>query len=729
MKQKNYFKKIIYAIIILLIILLPIIFYALQKNDISIKFDSLQNIKAYIEKCPENVKGDTDNWEDPQFISFYKNEFRSTLIDNILKDFGIYKNKKFDIRFFAQLLKKVTEARLSQPINKKVVLEPQIGTKIIIFGDIHGAIHSFYRDLIELKNIGYLGEDLKITRDNLFIIIIGDAVNKNPYSLEVLNTILLLMDKNPKQVIYSQGNHERNEYWENFQMVSELKIKGEELSKDISSETPLKNEINKFFDTLCQTVLIKCKNEDKIIITHAKVQEPINGKIKLIIFGEKKFDVLKESSGLEFIGYKKGAAKWSTLSCPTKTYQDFFNFHNDAFSELLIGNSAKNSEISVYKRNINGAWPGKFEKISYNPVFGYEIKNKKDDIENRQILTIGSSMALTGVTGPLGYENKAGLESAILKNNKNNEILIMPIIFNDDNTAKIALSNIKSLIKNYKIDTFVLPTGNSSLLLYLNMVQAGKISVFFPCDGGQQFRKKELKNIIHFRPSYDQEAKALINYLVNAHGIKNFAFFYQNDSYGKPMADVAKEELKKLGITDWLDLPHLKSESDFLYTIQEVKKKMPEAIACFSSTFATQEFINQLGGEFFSGRIVFGPSTLYSNAIEKFLQYRGINSIFTSVVPDPLNKNIEIVKEFSDKMSKRGFGISSNALEGYIAGALLAEAANKIEKPVTREKIMKFFESMKNFKFKGLNLSFNPETRDLGQPVWIKKLNNKLIKY
>lgn len=909
MKKQN--KKNIFLTKLFLFILLFILLSISTNNSLLCKnkniptFTTLEEIEEYAKKYPDDVKSDNNDFEDPIFLSFYKKYFIDSTSQYLKNKIGIAKKKKFNIFAFKELLEKVTEFRLNakeknnnlninKNLNKQNIsqkydwqsetnlqkdisskkasqietpfygqwqgvwqgkslnLELERGDKVIIFGDIQAAFHSFSRCLRDLKNKGIIDSNLKILKDNYYIVIIGDAINKNPYSIETLNIILLLMHKNPNKFIYNQGKHEKNGYWENFHMTNELKIKAERLVKDVSIETPLLNELNTFFDTLSDTIVIRHKNlnpenittdigqnnqnitpdntnpeninskinpenisQEKIIITHSYCKpELLDANTKIIIYGEKKFDILKESSGLEFIGYDGGAATWSTLSCPTTTYQTFFNFYKDAYSELEIEDTFLNSKINLYNRDIRDIRdirdnsPDKtFKKTSYNPIFGFKLKDANEKkLSKNNIFNLGSSIALTGVTGPLGHENKVGLETSIYfnnqdnltKNNLNNLLLIKPTIFDDENIPKNSLSNIKKLIKNYDTQTIILPTGDINLSQYLELVKNNTISVLFPCDGSETLRKQEFKNVIHFRPSYEQEVKALINYLFKEYGIKNFAFFYMDDDTGKAMTKIAHEELQKLGIKKWLDLSHIKTESDFEYTIKNIKKKMPEAIACFSSLFATQEFINQLGGDFFSGRILCGPSYLYSQTFEKFLSYRGINSVFSLIVPyssqnytqnikslgntPDSNKNytqnikswsntpdLEIIKEFEEKITQRALEANANTLEGYISGELLSLALENVFGKITdtkyeiniekasssnavknseindtkiidtkimnnkekniREEIVKFFESMNKYKFKGLELTFNPITRDLSQPVWIKKMNNKIIKY
>ena len=56
---------------------------------------------------------------------------------------------------------------------------------------------------------------------------------------------------------------------------------------------------------------------------------------------------------------------------------------------------------------------------------------------------------------------------------------------------------------------------------------------------------------MHLR-TYANEAHALIRYAVDVLRARKFALFYQDDSYGQAPLFVARESLKKYGITEWL---------------------------------------------------------------------------------------------------------------------------------------------------------------------------------
>jgi len=689
----------------------------------TISFETLQDIQKYAATYPENVKSDNNDWVDPEFIGFYKKHFSISWLSKILRGLGVQKKLHWNAARFKDRLKRVTQHRLSKNLKAphyKTIQLNQIN-KVFLFGDLQGAFHSMSRDLTELKKLGEMSDNIEVKNKNTYIVIIGDAISRSPYSLELFDTILALMEKNPEHVIYLRGNHEKKNYWENFSMERELKFKAASIPSGKISKAPLKKEINSFFGTLPDALIIKNSNnpQEKIIISHSKVKSEIysDPHLRFIIVGEKRLEVIKETKGLEFIGYDKGAAKWSVISCPTTTYQKFFNLFYDSFVEITFGKKFKHSILTLHShdvRNSNG-----YKETYYDPTFAFQLKEKKSILGSREVVKVGSSMYLTGVNWDLGKEIKSGVETAIYNHNqKKPQILIRPYFLDDGYNPRKTFLNINILKEKHDIDKILMPTGTPTLAVYLDKVKKGELSVFFPATGDLAYRKPDIKNIVHLRATYIEEAKKLLNYLIKGYGIKRFALFYQ--TYGQPIADALHEEMKKHGITKWLDLPHLSTQENFSNIAAQIKNFVPEAIGCFSSQLPTQRLVSTLGSRFFLKHLLFMPPSLYTRNFKKFLESRGIKYVMVSMVPDPLKSNIEIAKEHLETMKQRGLIPTIHSLSGYIAGALFANAVNKVQPPVTKEKLISYFENLKDYNFKGVNIKFNPQTRSLTKDIWIK---------
>lgn len=737
--------KIFMAITILLIFFsLILIFYSLDKNT-KFNFKNLESLNKYANFYPENYSIDNDDWQDPNFKKFYKKTLNQSIFKKILIATKIKNEPLFNIQDFSTLLDKLAADRKNylKPLiknnigkrNKNIknldkTIDLKNGYRCFVFGDLHASFHSFVRDLNELEKQKIIDKNLKIISPDCYIVFLGDVINRSPYSLETLNAVLLLLEKNPEKVIYLRGNHETRKYWRNFnarRQIQEIFPK----YANLKSKNNIFDKIDKIFRTLPKNLILNITGpeKDSILLTFEENRDFIEGKpnIKFMLVGEKKLNNNKKKSGLEFIDYDHGITKWSLASCPNKTYQKFFSLMHDSFVEIFIAPTTRQSILTFNYHDINSP---EFKQIFYAPISG-KILNSKNNMSSRKTYNIGSSMYLSGITALIGYENKIGLETALYFNNFNpKNYLIKPFIFDDEYLQNLAALNIKNLINIYNIKTIIYPTGTPTIMAYIDLIKNGQVSVFFPYSGGNQIRASELKNIINFRPSFKNEIISMINYLVKDFNLKKFAFFYTDDSYGIPITEDAHNELKKLGITEWLDLPHARGNPNLdNKMINKIKEFMPEAIACISVEAIIKELIEKLSPEFFSNTILFSLSAMNGQSFERFLKTKGIKQILSSVVPDPFNSEIEIVKEFRKNMSARGLTVSFNALEAYIAGTLLSLAINKIEYPATKEKIMSFFENMNHYKYKGLELTFNPEKRDLSQPVWIRNLDNKWVKY
>lgn len=676
-------------------------------------FLTLNDLREYAKAYPECPKKDNEDWTDPEFMTFYQKGLKRSFWECIVG------NVSWSEGQFADLLQNVTASRKEKKAfaDDMQTLEVREGDRIYIFGDGHGAFHSFVRDFDELKRKGEIDDNLIIRSKNVFFIFVGDLVSRSPYSLETLHHVLLLMYKNPRNVFYLRGKHESNKYWESFSMRRALKTRLQHMMDSIFAEVPFVKEINEFFATLPRMLLINHKaSGEKACCSHSVISKNLleDTSVVLALNGEQRIGVVRETKGLSFVGHVRHMSQWAMMSCPVGVYQKFFNFYYDSFVEFSIGPSISESVLTLINRDIRKK--GGFTQSSYNPIFGYRLKGKKNVVKDKKIVNVGCTTSLSGITGPLGREVVSGLEAAFYEFNKeDNEVLIKLVTLDDGYVPRLARDNVETFLDRYGIDIILAPIGTPTLSFYLDLVKAGKLAVLFPYTGAVQFRKPDSKNIVHFRASYTQEMQRSVRYLVKR-GVKKFAFFYQDDAYGAPIATAAREELKRHGIEKWLDLPHLRTQTNFADHVKKMHTFMPDAVGFFSSHFPSIEFISKAGTGYFLNKMLFGNSFLHSDAFRNFLDNRGITFLFSSVVPDK-TAQIDLVKQHEKAVVDLGKFASNNSFEGYIAGLLFVEAAKNVAYPIKKEAIVSYFERMKDYDLKGLKLSFDPKSRQLFQSV------------
>ncbi|KKP24418.1 MAG: hypothetical protein SZ59_C0002G0264 [candidate division TM6 bacterium GW2011_GWF2_28_16] len=80
-------------------------------------------------------------------------------------------------------------------------------TKVYSCGDLHGSVFHLIKNLLYLKSIGAINENLEIIGNNL-IVFTGDFVDRGAFGVEVLYLLMVLYNKNPDKVVIIKGNHE-----------------------------------------------------------------------------------------------------------------------------------------------------------------------------------------------------------------------------------------------------------------------------------------------------------------------------------------------------------------------------------------------------------------------------------------------------------------------------------------------------------------------------------------
>lgn len=380
-------------------------------------FKTLDDIHAYVKTLPENFKLDTDNTITPDFSSYYKSitpTWKSRLKDKINWLLTLIKIKRpplWSASFFKTQLIQVTAQRQAREFKGNYVCKiiPTLQSKIVVLGNIHGAIHSLARCLERIKELGIIGQDLTVTSPDNFIIFMGNVVDRSPYSMETLSIVMQLIFLNPSNVIYMQGNHEAGTYWQEHTLKSELQTQAAHLSKGV---IPLVNEVTNFFNTLplaCYIATLSESGNEFIRISDANrsqnpaLQEQSYAKfltskilqsftsfnlkdsdeqsagentidIKVIFEGEKKREKYQPHEGLRLLAPDMGATAWTLLSSPTPVYQKAIKFVHDAFILLTPAKSIDGWRLTLHNRNVLGKEA--FKATTFYLLSGAE-ENKK----------------------------------------------------------------------------------------------------------------------------------------------------------------------------------------------------------------------------------------------------------------------------------------------------------------------------------------------------------------
>ncbi|MBS1987506.1 serine/threonine protein phosphatase [Candidatus Dependentiae bacterium] len=101
------------------------------------------------------------------------------------------------------------------PFIQKLVVKPD--SKVIVIGDLHGDLDALLAILQELEQTGYLDDQFRFIRDDVYFVFLGDYINRGVNSIGVVYLLCKLFVTNPGRVVMLRGNHEYALTSKNFQ--------------------------------------------------------------------------------------------------------------------------------------------------------------------------------------------------------------------------------------------------------------------------------------------------------------------------------------------------------------------------------------------------------------------------------------------------------------------------------------------------------------------------------
>ncbi len=716
----------------------------------STAFNTFTELHEYTKKYKESPVGELD-WINPDYSAYH--EKISRRLPSLLRFFS----SKDDIALTLQkkLAPYTAPLKSSGTATRKIVKINSDTARIFVWGDVHSAFYSVTRGLTFLHEQNIINEQLEITQPEHYFIFNGDAINRAGYNIEMLVLILSLIEKNPGKVFYTCGKQEAKLYWRNFTLKEELRIRAKHISNE---QIPLGNELDAFFAKLPLAVYLsnpshptnvirishfsrtseiideqKCGTfftDTKPGISYYDISKKENSPkfidVEAIITTEdwKELDLVRE--GLVLLEQDLGSITWGIFSAPTKVYQMYINFFYDSFASIQVATPIEKSTISLINRDIRTNDPFTIHE-PLNIISGMPAQDPRS-FSGKPCILLGSSMSLIQGLPMLGKMMKQGLMTRVNKENREqggvDGRVIRVIVKNDDYYPPKTRDNIREFLER-GIDITLLQIGTPTLISYLDLVKEGKLIALFPVTGAPILYTPEYDRVISFRASYDDEVRALINYIYGEIGDRSFAFLYQNDSYGKGPLESAHKSLERFGIKKWTDISYPRGSTNLKEEATKIKEASYDALGLFSTAQPTQELLRLISVNILADKDLFGISPLAEESFRQFIKKHNVPITFGAVVPNPNTSKLEIVEEYRKEMIKSGYRVSAYALEGYLATTILIDAMKKIKGPINQNSVTDMIKSIKNLDLQGLKLNYNPARSDLCEYVYLEMGENR----
>lgn len=284
-------------------------------------------------------------------------------------------------------------------------------------------------------------------------------------------------------------------------------------------------------------------------------------------------------------------------------------------------------------------------------------------------------------------------------------------MFDDAYNPAKTMAGVKELQEGKGMFAWVSGVGTACGLAVKDYLMERKILWVGPAAGSLHWISPPEKYLFAVYPLYYIEAKALVKYAVENMKLQKIAIAYQNDDYGKNGLKGVEKQLEQYKLKVTAAVPVETADSDMRPHVEKLKASGAEAVLLWVTPTHAVSIVGTAKAAGYNPQWM-STSTCSDfplmMAISKGL-WEGVIAATFGELPDadyPLLKKYkkDAYEKFAAKEERWGLF--------YYAGMLFAEplveAIKRAGRDVTRDKVLKELENMKDFKGIGGKISYKP---------------------
>lgn len=301
-------------------------------------------------------------------------------------------------------------------------------------------------------------------------------------------------------------------------------------------------------------------------------------------------------------------------------------------------------------------------------------------------IRVCQSIALTGPLADLGQAMHQGAKVLFDQVNAKGGVngrLIEFVVQDDGYDVKRAVANIESFMADKATFALFNCMGTPMIEAALPKVVSSGIPFFSALSGALSIRVKE-RNVFHVRASYADEADQMVKHLSTL-GASKVALAYQNNSFGKEVAEAVKASAEKYKLNGITSTSVESSGADASEAATKLLSGTPEAVLVGLAGKPAVDFIKAIRAQR-KGVSVYALSVMGAAASLKALGDDAVGVAVTQVVPLPSNPVVPVVRDFQQAWKQAGATLEPShlALEGFINAKVFVEALRKAGNNPTR---------------------------------------------
>ncbi len=347
-------------------------------------------------------------------------------------------------------------------------------------------------------------------------------------------------------------------------------------------------------------------------------------------------------------------------------------------------------------------------------------------------IVVGMSTALSGHSSFLGTSFRAGVESYLNSVNEKGGVKgrkIQLIVYDDGYDPGRAFPNASKLINEDKVFCLMGNVGTPTTVAIMPLIKEQNVPLFAPYTGAESLRTPLVKNVLHYRASYNQETEELIKGAVDVLNYKRIGVLYQNDSYGKAVLKGVRTALQKRGLEPVIAANYMRNTENIDEALNTIMKDKPQVVVMVGTYAACARFIIEGKKKGFNP-LFMNVSFVGPEMLAKMAGAYGDSVVVTQVVPpfqDESKNNRQGVNEYLNALKKYSPGAEPNSvgLEGFLAAKVFVEGLKRSGEKPTRESFIAAVESIKDLDVgAGNKIGFSSQNHQGSQKVYTTVIKN-----
>jgi len=333
---------------------------------------------------------------------------------------------------------------------------------------------------------------------------------------------------------------------------------------------------------------------------------------------------------------------------------------------------------------------------------------------------LGQSVALSGPLGDLGKAMTLGAQAGFAAVNAKGGVngrRIELLARDDGYDVKRSMENIRGFLGEPGLFGLFGVMGTPMIEALLPVIRNTDLPCFTPLTGATSARPADMRNVFNVRASYPEETERLVQHLATI-GLKRVAVAYQNNSFGKEVAQAADAAIAKHGLSAVAKASVENSGADARGAAQTIAAASPEAVLLGLAGKPTIEFVKSMR-EQRRGLPLYALSVMGSAATLNALGDDAHGIAVSQVVPLPSNGVVPVVRDFLQAWSASGATLAPShlALEGYINARVFIDALRRAGRDVKRAAFVESTWSLKHLDLGGFDVSFDKPGRNASRFV------------